>query len=196
MTVALWQKRARPLDHWRRRAFVAAAAVLATVACRRDDTAGATPSPSPRPEPIVFRQEARAEDPAVNDFVIHAIRTCIAGDYPAFRLLWSARQEPLSEAEFRRGWRAVEKVTIHEIRKMKTPEGEVFYAVRGEVDLNPSEVPHPNRNVVLVLVEENGRWRLATAPRQVRAAMLPKEAGTGDADSTGITTSAPAGDQP
>jgi hypothetical protein len=154
----------------------------ALVGCERDEPGPRTPRPTPvRIQPVVFASDAYSKDPTVNAFVREAIEICIRGDYEAFRLLWSAREEPLTEQEFLRGWRAVQRVTIQQITEMQTPAGEIVYGVRGQVELDPDEVPEPVRDIVLVLVGENDQWRIRRAPGGVRKVMnAGREGGRAD----------------
>ena len=143
--------------------------------CEPDDSDGIDGVPvEAQQAPVHFPDKLRVEDASVNEFILEAIHTCVEGDYEAFRLLWSAKEEPLTEQEFRRGWRAVREVDIQQVRKLQTPEGEIVYAVRGLVRLDPAEVPEPNRDIVLLLVKENDQWRIARAPGSVRQ-MLARE---------------------
>ena len=156
---------------------------FAVAGCEREDR----PSPSPTSAPadtgrVEFPASLRADDPQVNDFLFTAIGECIEGDYEAFRLLWSVHEEPLGRAEFERGWRAVHKVRVDKLVRMKTEEGNIVYVVAAHVELDPDEVPEPVRDLVLLLVEESGQWRLATPPRSVRKAMKGETEAEGDTD--------------
>ena len=169
------------------------AAALANLAgCSKNDgTQTATPSPAgPKLADLVdFPVGIRSDDPSVNDFLMEAIRTCVAEDYEAFRLLWSAREEPIAEPRFRRAWRACRKVSVQELKKIKlvrTGDGtkdaqgkmeEIVYVVRGHVRLDPNEVPEPERDIILLLVRENEKWRLATVPRKVKESLVSEVAG-------------------
>lgn len=151
-----------------------------------------TPSPSAKPASlatVVFPEELQAEDETVNAFVRQMIETCAAEDYDAFRLLWSARDKPLSEAEFIRGWRATRQVSILALQQRRDPrDGEIVYVVHGRVELDPDKVPQPEREIVLLLVKENGQWRIARAPSKVAKALkgeLSEDENTNGADTNG-----------
>jgi hypothetical protein len=137
--------------------------------------------------PIEFPDGLRVDDPTVNEFILKAIETCVSGDYEAFRLLWTARQDPLSEQEFKRGWAAVQKVRIDNIRPFRTPEGEIVYAARAHVQLDPAEVPEPDRDIVLLLVKESEQWRLAPAPPSVREELKKFTASAAETQPNGET---------
>ncbi len=141
---------------------------------------------------IDFPAELRAEDPSVNEFILNAIQTCMAEDYEAFRLLWSGLEEPISEQEFRRGFRATRKVTILHLLQRRTREGDIVYIVHSLVELDPNEVPEPERDIVLLLRKESGKWRVARAPREeakALKALLSRDASTnGEATTNGQAT--------
>ena len=131
---------------------------------------------------IDFPPSVQADDPAVNAFVREAIGTCVGGDYERFRLLWNVREDPFPRGEFERGWKAVRKVTVVAVQKMRNPpeggafEGKYLYYVHGRVELDAS-VPDPRREVLLLIVREGEQWRLARAPRYLRQQVLGEENG-------------------
>ena len=87
---------------WKLSVFSALLATATGLSCSREDVPPERPTPTPvRPGPVVFPPQTQADDPAVNDFVLRATQTCAEGDYAAFRLLWSAREEPLAESVLR-----------------------------------------------------------------------------------------------
>ena len=49
---------------------------------------------------LVFPDDLHTTDDSINQFVKRAMRTCAAGEYPPFRLLWSVREEPLPRDEY------------------------------------------------------------------------------------------------
>lgn len=133
---------------------------------------------------LVFPDNLRAEDETVNDFVTDAMTVCASGDYEAFRLLWSVKQDPLPREEFKRGWQAVESIRIRAVERVQltssqtdaeTPTAGIHndaYVVLADVQLNPDHPAgqrEPRREVVLLIRRENERWWLARAPKQVRA---------------------------
>lgn len=182
------------------RLWIVLALSVAVGGCSRDepDKSAATPAGAPADMgPIEFPDRLRVEDPSVNEFILKAIQTCVSGDYEAFRLLWTARQDPLSEQEFKRGWAAVEKVRIENIRPFRTPEGDIVYAARARVELDPAEVPEPVRDIVLLLVRESEQWRLAPAPPSVREELKKFIASESDTQPAGETsTTQPDGQAP
>lgn len=133
-----------------------------------------TPSASPAdvPSQVDFPASLRVADESVNKAIDRAIEACFSGDYEAFRLLWSIRQNPpFTEQEFRFALKGGARVTVNRLQKFRTPEREVIYAVAGRVELFQPDIPNPVRDVILLLVKESGQWRLAVAPGYVRKAL-------------------------
>lgn len=117
--------------------------------------------PTPEPELIVFPPHLRVDDPAVNDFVEHTMRTCVSGDYDAFRLLWSVKSEPMGRRDFERGWQAVRQIRVDALVPFRNgADGPLRYYIEASVELDPAADP-PTRNVQLVAVSEDSQWRLA-----------------------------------
>ena len=166
----------------------ALAAAMGEAGCRREGADHPEPTPAPRPLGLIeFPEELRADEPAVNAFLYSAFQTCADGEYEAFRRLWSVREDPVSEEEFVRGWRAAPRVSIKDLRKMRTPEGEIVYVVRALVELDGEMVVEPVRDVVFLVVKESERWCVATAPRSVAKVLK----GDGGAATGQGTTTAP-----
>ncbi len=132
-----------------------------------------------RKELLVFPDEVRVEDASVNDFLERAMEDCASGDYDKFRLLWSARQEPLPRDEFEQGWQAVRQIRIRALQRVmlapdpdhELDQGETVYAFLADVALDPMHRAgqrEPNREVVLMVIREHEQWRLARAPKPMR----------------------------
>jgi hypothetical protein len=144
------------------------AAVLAAgvSGCRRDDEVGKGPATGPAagPELLDFPLELRAEDESVNAFIAEVIETCASGDYEAFRLLWSARDDPFPRDQFHRAWQSVRRVKVVGLRQVKDADsGRLLYATRALVELDPT-VRDPQRDVTILIVKEDDRWRLTKPP--------------------------------
>ncbi len=154
-------------------------------ACRQSEEESATgdqlnQNARPRADLLVFPDELRAEDESVNEFVARAMTTCASGDYNAFRLLWSVLGEPLPRDEYDKGWQAVTEIRIRALKEVSlsagaqenSGESKTAYVVLADVALAPSHPAarsEPQRQVVLMIVEERDEWRLARAPKRVRA---------------------------
>lgn len=159
-----------------------ALATLVLGACERQPQAPIPPKASPSAKSVIeFPADVEADDPAVNAFVREVIGTCVTGDYERFRLLWNVHEDPFPRGEFERAWKAVRKVRIIVVQKMRNPpeggayEGTYLYYVHGRVELDPS-VPEPNRDVLLLIIREGEQWRLARAPKNLRTRVLGEQA--------------------
>jgi len=155
--------------------------------CERSDGAsassgGRSPAATPQAALVSFPPDVQADDPEVNAFIRKAISVCMSKDkhgkpnYEAFRLLWSALEEPIGQQEFERGFAATQKVTILDVMKRRTPDDEIVYLVHCLVELDPKQVPQPTRDIVLLLRKETCEWRVATPPRKEVRALKAKYA--------------------
>ena len=160
-------------------------AYLVGMSCRQganeSGTRGSTATQEQRRgDLLVFPAELRADDPMVNEFVEQAMAVCAGGDYARFRLLWSAKDDPLRREEYGQGWQAVQKIEIRALEKVilatgsgRDPTGgDNAYVVFAELNLDPNHraAKHqPRRDAVMLLVQEQGEWRLANAPKGLRA---------------------------
>ncbi|RME36469.1 MAG: hypothetical protein D6788_11515 [Planctomycetota bacterium] len=157
--------------------------LVCALACRPDapsDTPETKTNPPPAPKDVlVFPASLHADDEEVNAFVRRAMETCATGDYDRFRLLWSAREEPLPRAEYEKGWQAVQEIRILALQRVvletkgedDRPRRETVYALLAKVSLDPQHPAagdRPVRDVALMLVREQNAWRLASAPRKMR----------------------------
>ncbi len=159
---------------------------------REDDSAGGgarAGGDAKRADVLVFPDALKVEDASVNEFVTDAMRTCGSGDYNAFRLLWSVRDDPLPRGEFEEGWDAVQTIRVEELRKVmlagdsagdgaavKSDGGgvaglETVYVMVAGVELDPAYRigrSEPQREVILMLVREHDAWKLAQPPKKMR----------------------------
>ena len=128
---------------------------------------------------LIFPDDLRVEDPAVNDYVRLAMTTCAGGDYELFRLMWSAREEVLPRDEYEQGWQAVREIRLTRLEKVMLAPNEkqgrttaqTVYALLADVSLDPEHPAarnEPNRQVALMIVREHDDWKLARAPRTMR----------------------------
>jgi hypothetical protein len=124
-------------------------------------------------------------DETVNAFITEAMAACTSQDYDEFLALWSAAADPLSRAEFEYGWNAVQRIRVVVVEKALYKTGDedegaeppVVYAFLAEVNLDPEHQAaksEPNREVILMAVRERDRWRLAHAPKRMRAWLRDK----------------------
>ena len=178
-------------------------------ACRRDTQAESSPDSAEADQPktvFVFPEELHVDDDSVNTFVNRAMNTCAGGDYEAFRLLWSAREDPLPRDEFEEGWKAVQEIRVRGLEPARLaadpsagfPEPRLVYGVLADVAFDPTHRAareEPQRRVVLMLTREHDEWRLGRAPKSMRAWMTDK---VESAEVTSATTLSdhPAGTDP
>lgn len=133
-------------------------------------------------ELLVFPEELYVTDISVNLFVIEAMKACASGNYDAFRVLWSVKQDPLTREEFSQGWQAAEKIRVRALERVmfadQTPtempevtKGELVFVMLADVQLDPSHPAgqrKPKREAVLMILKEQDQWRLARAPKTMR----------------------------
>lgn len=99
--------------------------VFTTSSCRRPVEVAATTPETVSPiavasnEVLSFPAELRSDNEAVNEFVTRSMKVSAAGDYDAFRRLWSVLDEPISQQEFMEGWRAVREIRVKALRKVR-----------------------------------------------------------------------------
>jgi hypothetical protein len=185
----------RRVTRWLATVALTLAVAPSGVGCRKETPRKADPpaqeaAPPARHDLLVFPDELLVEDTAINNFVTQAMEVCAAGDYEAFRLLWSVRDDPLPRAEFEQGWKAVETIRIRALEKvMLAPdpdsgraEAQAVYTVYAQVELDPSLQSHgveARREVILMMVRERDEWRLARAPNAMRTWIRERHAGKG-----------------
>ncbi len=142
-------------------------------------TQGSESTQAKQADLLVFPNDLRVADEAVNRFVTRAMTACSTGDYEKFRLLWSARESPLPREEFEEGWHAVQRIKVRVLQEVKLEADpavgreapQTAYALLVDVSLDPTlkaGQKEPVRHVVLMLVLENDEWRLAKAPKAMR----------------------------
>lgn len=167
--------------------------LMGVQSCRRSESQVGNESDRP-PEPptpksvLVFPEAIKVADDSVNRSLHHAMTVSMSGDYNAFRLLWSAREDPLPRDEFEKGFGAVKEIRIEALEKVmlaggahnagaQNSAGEAVYAAYATIRLDPAKnlgQPEPERRVVLMLVHEHGDWRLARAPKELRVWLKDK----------------------
>jgi hypothetical protein len=148
--------------------------LAAGTGCKRSEESAPEPAlPAPEPSVIVdFPEELQAKDRTVSAFIREVIDTCVAGDYERFRLLWSAREDPFPRDAFERGWQAVRRVRVLDVQPFRRrAEDDLVFGVHAYVELDES-VPERSPDVVLLIVKEAERWRLAEAPPALRERFL------------------------
>jgi len=145
-------------------------ASAAASGCRKSEQTAEAPAPAR--EVLDFPAELQASDESVNAFIRQVIDVCVSGDYDAFRLLWSARDDPFPRDQFYKAWQSVQQVTIVSLRPARDRETDrLYYAVAAHVELDPS-VREPQRDVKILFSQEEGQWRLTARSRQAPDALF------------------------
>jgi len=137
--------------------------------CKRTapDTVAAPTTPSAG---LIFPETLYVADASVNAFIRRVMDICASGDYETFCTLWthSDNVKPMDRREFERGWKAVREIRVLALRTFRNEaEGPLHYFLEAETDFDDS-VSQPSRKVELVIVKEDGQWRLRPAPHELR----------------------------
>jgi hypothetical protein len=151
--------------------------VPAIPACRKDREHLPTPPESEAEAVLDFPAEIHVEDESVNEFIGQVISICTAGDYEAFRLMWSAKEEPFPRDDFHKAWRSVRRVKVLALRKVMDEEKNLMYVARANVELDP-DIREPHREVIIMMVREDNQWRMRQPPKHVVQALFGKPAPT------------------
>lgn len=129
--------------------------------------------------------ELRLDNDSANEFVELAMNAVSAGDYDPFRLLWSVKDEPVSRDDFEQRWTGLTQVRVRKLRPIilknadGVPTGDETYAILVDFSSDPAVVSRrrePLRDIVWLVVNEQGQWRLAKPPKKVKL-WLRKEIG-------------------
>ncbi len=161
---------------------------LLVCGCNRDSAgqtaSSADPGNTGGPD-IVWRPHAKCSNPEINEFVEKAVTICASGDYDEYRMLWSYDHQPTSRKRFERLRDAVRIVEVQTVKRLKLrlPDGTFLerespeYVLHASVKMTEeakrrSDDRLADREMILRIVQENGRWRFSPAPREVKEALL------------------------
>lgn len=140
------------------------------------------------PPLVEFPDWIRTNDASLNEFIDKLLQHCVRGEYGLYRLAVSTKFEPLGRTQFEKAWHAVERVQIRNIRLIHQPTTRHWDPARTDI---PEELKHPIycvhgtiylrelpgrqllkkpvREVVVLVVKENGEWKLGPpAPADVK----------------------------
>lgn len=130
------------------------------------------------PPAVEFPDTLRSPDASLNAFIEELMQICTRGEYGLYRLAVAARYEPLGRTQFEKAWHAVQKVQIRNIKLIHQPTTRhtdpartdipeelknPIYCVHGTITLREVEgrkIRRPVREVVLLIIKENGDWKL------------------------------------
>lgn len=164
-----------------------ALAVTALSGCEEKQ---AKPKPVPAPtDRVTFPKELEVEDESVNQFIREAMKTCFAGEYAAFKALWSKEGESTFTAEqYERGWKKADKIKITRLAPVRFAESlddaladdgslktTLIYYVVAEVRL-AADIRKPQRPVVLLIRPEDENWRFQHPPKAFLTTIAEAEA--------------------
>ena len=161
---------------------------LLTCGCNRNSAgqtaSSADPADTSGPD-IVWGSNAKCSNRQINEFVEKAVTVCASGDYDEYRLLWSYDHQPTSRKRFEQLRDAVQTVEIQTVKRLRLrlPDGSFLerespeYVLHASVKMTEeakrrSEDRLADREMILRIVQENGRWRFTPAPREVKEALL------------------------
>ena len=123
------------------------------------------------PPKLIMPDEVLTDDPSLNAFVRRAANICLNGNYGDFRLLWSTEYEPFSRRRFESAWHAVRSVEVKAIKPVRAKRENIKYYIHATAHLDP-QLGEPRRDLVVLVVDENGEWRIAPAPEGMRDKIL------------------------
>ncbi|NLX13481.1 MAG: hypothetical protein GXY44_07490 [Phycisphaerales bacterium] len=134
---------------------------------------------APHPE-IHFPHELKTEDHSLNQFVMRILEICYKGDYDGFRQLFGTKYTPTSKTNFESVWMRVGTIRVVRIERHPRKEPIECY-LHAKIELRePDRQDRTERNVVIMIFQEDGEWRLGTAPREATKAILAADSQPAD----------------
>ncbi len=145
---------------------------------------------------VIFPAALRTDDPSLNKFIDDVLGFCARGDYGMYRLAVGSQYEPLPRKNFERAWHAVKEVRVRKVIRVHEPTtrpaasapAEIreelrnpIYCVHGTILLRDNQRPRPVREVVVLVIKENGEWRLGPpAPAAIKQRIMGTDEPAGD----------------
>jgi hypothetical protein len=121
---------------------------------------------------VNFPSSLMTEDVSVNKFIQQALDVCYRGDYDGFRQLFATSYKPTGQDDFERVWHGVRSIEVVRVEKHPRKEPPIYF-VHAEVQLRqPDRQGRKRRDVVVMVVDESGEWRLGIAPAEIAKAMI------------------------
>ncbi len=169
------------------RAVAVLAALLLLGGCERSKTGTGAPSPAIDPPinpPAVlpeyrFAEGLREQYPEVCAFLRDFLETCLAGDYAGYRRHVSRFEKPESRERFEVIYHALRRVAIEKIEPLGVSEGSsqpIAYLVVSAAEFDPQSnvsLRHRDRGLALLVVSEDGGWRMRVAPPEWQPSETP-----------------------
>lgn len=153
---------------------------------------GCERKPAPPPATATADDEARAvyavapevaqAHPDLLPFIRGALDTVIAGDYTGYRRLVASTQTPEPREHFaviQEALRGVRVVQIEPVTVGDLPQP--CYRIVAQIDLDPDSraaLRFRNREIALLVFQEDCQWRLAIAPARLQPGRAPATAPT------------------
>jgi hypothetical protein len=120
---------------------------------------------------VIFPEQFKTEDVALNEFIRKALESCKTGDYDKFRQLFGVASDPPAGAQFDRVWKGVKEIRVAGM--YQGPQRPPEYYVHVVVQLRqPDRHERTERQAVIVVFQEGGEWRLAPAPSEIQGQIL------------------------
>ncbi len=145
---------------------------------------------------VIFPAALRTDDPSLNRFIDDVLGFCAKGDYGMYRLAVGSQYEPLPRKSFERAWHAVKEVRVRKVIRVHDPTTRAagsapaetreelrnpIYCVHGTIVLRDNQRPRPVREVVVLVIKENGEWKLGPpAPPAIKQRIMGTDAPAGD----------------
>lgn len=171
--------------------------VLHTIGCSRDQAPTVAQGAQPTRDPghgqvqVIWGKDSRCGNSAVNDFVARAVRCCAEGQYEDYRLLWSYDQEPINRRRFEQLRQAMHTVEVRTVRRLQLrepnrqtrPQTSPIYLFHAYITMKEeakqrSDHRLEDRELVLLLTNDQGTWRFTPAPERYKVAILDALAST------------------
>ena len=119
---------------------------------------------SPDGPQVTFPEQARSDNPEVNNFIVGFLNTLLANDYKAYRLHVTQRREPINMKAFDEGYGRVKAIEVKGVTKVESAKGfqgsELegvplpVYRVAAHVTLRDNS----ERNVDIWVFKEGNHW--------------------------------------
>jgi len=145
---------------------------------------------------VIFPAALRTDDPSLNKFIDDVLGFCARGDYGMYRLAVGSQYEPLPRKNFERAWHAVKEVRVRKVIRVHEPTTRPaasapveireelrnpIYCVHGTILLRDNQRPRPVREVVVLVIKENGEWKLGPpAPAAIKQRIMGTDEPAGD----------------
>ncbi len=140
---------------------------------------------------LTFTPDVRTLHPEISAFLDEVLGTWLAGDYEGYRRFVSRAHTPETRERFDAIREVTEAITVESIEPLESPQvPSPAYRVLLSAELSAEHEARrqeKRRQLAIVVFQEVGQWRMATAPAEYQPRDEPPPA-----TSSAPTTSAPA----